>query len=219
MRFSGIALVAGCAAVLHAGTAQASTVFLPVAGDVFRYALSSGERVTLEIVSVRQQENKVLAKVRETKVLPGGESEHATFDLIRTPTSLAIDIPPAGDNARLSPLVYFFAPANPQDSWMAQQGIFLDSAGSAVRYQVTARLEAIETVTGPAGTFEGCRRITYSSSLSDGLPLDRITQLTVWMHPDVGIVRSFSRTGADSRLTELVQYRKFSEAPGSASTR
>lgn len=231
MRFSGIALTLACAGALQAGAAEAAPpttapgakaagaasgdpVFMPVAGDTFRYSLSNGERVTLEIVSVKPRDNQTVARVRESRILPGGESRNATFDLIRTPTSLAIDMPAPGDNARLSPLVYFFAPANPQDSWMAQHGTFLDGTGSPVRYQITAKLEAIETITAPAGTFEGCRRITYSSTLNDGMPAERVTRLTVWLHPDIGIVRSHSRTGEESRLTELVQYQKASQAIG-----
>lgn len=213
MRFSGVALTLACAGALHAGAARATEVFMPVAGDVFRYALSTGEHVTLEIVSVMQRDNQLLAKVRETKLLPGGESRNTTFEIIRTPTALAIDMPAAGDNARISPLVYFFAPANPHDSWTAQQGTFVDPEGSQVRYQLTARLEAIETITSPAGRFEDCRKISYASSLAEGLPADRVTQLTVWLHPRIGIVRSYSLTGGESRLTELVQYRKFSQAP------
>lgn len=185
-----------------------AAVLVPVAGDSYQYALSTGERVTLEVVRVQPRSDQLVATVREARVRPGGEHEESTFDVIRTPTALALDIPGSADNARLSPLVYFFAPAAVQDSWLAQQGVFLDAAGAAVRYQIQAKLEAIETVTGPAGTFNGCHRISYTSSLDQGLPPDRVTQITLWLHPEIGIVRSYSLSRGQARVTELVQFRK-----------
>lgn len=216
MRWSGAALAFWCAVAMQAERAEAAGAMglvVPVAGDQYRYELSTGEQVTLEVVSVRPRESQLLATMRETRMLPGGESRRATFEVIRTETSLAIDMPAPADNARLSPLVYFFAPANPEDTWLAQNGSFIDESGRHLTYRITARLEAIETIRSPAGIFEGCRRIAFSSTLDEGLPANRITRLTVWLHPEIGIVRSYSQTGSRTRLTELVQYRKLKGAP------
>ncbi|MBM3266064.1 MAG: hypothetical protein FJZ01_00310 [Candidatus Sericytochromatia bacterium] len=187
----------------------AGTVLVPVAGDQFRYSVSTGEHVTLEVLRVEPRAEQLVATVRERRVWPDGTSEEAQFDLVRTAQALALDMPPAADNARLSPLVYFFASASVRDSWLAQQGVFLDPTGNQVRYQIQARVDAIETITGPAGTFPGCRRVSYTSTLDSGRSPDRVTRLTLWLHPDIGIVRSYSVTGTSARLTELVGYRKF----------
>ncbi|MBI6546101.1 MAG: hypothetical protein HY692_04860, partial [Cyanobacteria bacterium NC_groundwater_1444_Ag_S-0.65um_54_12] len=209
MRFY-VALVLGMLE-LGNGIANAtvtSYLIVPMVGDTLRYVLSNGNRADLEVISLKQHNDQLIATIRQTCLASNGDiTNQGTFDVIRTEDALALDIPGAGDNARLTPLVYFFAPARLNDSWLAQQGFFLDTHGLAIRYRIMARLDAVETVTAPAGTFSGCHRISYTSTLDEGKATNRVVNLTVWFKPELGIVRTYSELGGSSKVTELIDFK------------
>ena len=172
---------------------------VPRVGDTLSYAVSTGERVVLTTTRVRQLGRGLVATELETVRYPGEESRTTAISVIRTDDALAFEFAPSGSET-LSPLVYFFAPALPHDSWLAQRVSYVDARGRRVAYKVIAQVEAIETVASPAGTFPGCWRLDFSSTANPG---DR---LEAWLEPDLGIVRTQSEYRGRSIVTELTGF-------------
>ncbi len=168
-------------------------------GDTLSYAVSTGERVVLTTTRVRPLGRGLVATEQETVQPPGEKAWTTALSVIRTNDALAFEFAPGGSET-LSPLVYFFAPALPHDSWLAQRVSYVDSRGRRVAYQVIARVDAIETVSSPAGKFAGCWRLDFSSTAN---PHDRIE---AWLKPDLGIVRTQSEYHGRSIVTELTGF-------------
>lgn len=169
---------------------------MPSVGDTLTYSVSTGERVTMRTMLVSQVGDRVVATDEETIARHGLPIHRGLLRIIRTSDALAFDLPSVNGES-LSPLVFYFSRANPKDSWLAQRVSYLDATGRDVKYQVLANFDSIETINAPAGTFARCWRLTFSAS-SD--PTDR---LTVWLDPDIGIVKTQSRERGETIVTQL----------------
>ncbi len=74
--------------------------------------------------------------------------------------------------------------------------------GGLLTSEVTnvAKVIAIENVTVPAGTFQNCLKI--EQRLSSPLPLSFSQQITMWLAPDFGLVKSINNSGVTFELID-----------------
>ncbi|MBU6427800.1 MAG: hypothetical protein KGR26_02200 [Cyanobacteria bacterium REEB65] len=188
-------------ALLLCSPAQASDLhpLVPAIGDTYTYSVSTGERVTLETIRVHQLGDHLVATDRELIRKKGQADRTASVDVIRTDDALAFAVSSQGDSA-ITPLVFFFGQANQDDSWLAQRGSYIGPSGVGVNYQILARVAALETVTVPAGTFPESWKVIFTTTR------DASKHLTVWLRPDLGILRTQSNDRGQNLVTELVGY-------------
>lgn len=65
-----------------------------------------------------------------------------------------------------------------------------DTADSSGTVEINGMLETVEDVSVPAGNFSGCLKIQYTVKQYDGgIPGYTETDTTIWLAPDVGIVK------------------------------
>jgi hypothetical protein len=93
------------------------------------------------------------------------------------------------------PLSYLKGTARAGESWAVGK-----QKNMGAELSTTARMEGMETVTVPAGTFSNCLKVVYTSPKmsgamgnSDGAPRieDGNVQDTIWYMKDVGVVKEF----------------------------
>lgn len=188
------------------GRALQAAPYLPQVGDELRYRVSNGDVAIARVIRTRGQGDRTYAQVVQTLLRQGSEPQTARFTLIRTSDGMAIQMPSGTEGLQLSPLVYYLGVVDQKDSWIAQRGTFRDSDGQEVGYELTAELQATETVTVKAGTFEGCSRISYRTNLpttSSGPP-----ELTFWVKPEIGIVKTRSVQNGQVTETELLSFER-----------
>ncbi|HEY9897704.1 MAG TPA: hypothetical protein V6D00_00860 [Pantanalinema sp.] len=189
--------------------------FTPHVGDELRYALTSGDSFVMRVVKTRSEEGRTLALVEESHSQEGTEArERMTW--VRTEQGMALVLG-APDDASMeqSPLICYVAKASPKDTWTAQSGRYRDTDGAVSEFRIFARLEAIETVTVPAGTFAGCHRIAYQAAIRGEGASER-TRMQLWFKPDLGIVKTRSVQGETVTETALTGYRTASFGQGGA---
>jgi|GEM_PF-2182615 hypothetical protein len=178
----------------------------PQVGDTLRYALSNGDSAVTRVVRVRFDDGKSYATLDETWQ-HGGECTQSRTTLIRSDDGIALERPQSDHRlAKTSPLVCYLVAATPNDTWTAQQGLYRDTSGGITSYRLFARLEAIETVKTPAGTFPGCYRVAYFADPATATSSLTPSDLVVWYKPELGVVRSRSQRAGETLETTLVGY-------------
>lgn len=181
------------------------TPYLPQVGDELRYGVSNGDVAVTRVIRTRGDGKRTYAQVVQTLLRKGNEPQISRFTVIRTEDGMAIQVEPVADGLRLSPMVYYLAMVDPTDSWVAQKGVYRDSDGNEVGYELKAELQALETIKVKAGVFEGCARIAYRSSLA-GQPDGE--ELLFWVKPDLGIVKTRSTRAGQVTETELISFER-----------
>lgn len=210
------------AAALPAAAAPVSP-FTPRVGDTMRYALTGGDSYVMRVVKIRAEEGRTLALVEQTHAQGGNQARGETgsggearerMTWVRTDQGMALVLgTPDDDSMEQSPLICYLAKAALRDTWTAQSGRYRDTDGAVTEFRIFARLEAIETVTVPAGTFEGCHRISYQAA-TRGEEASERTRMQLWFKPDLGIVKTRSVQGDTVTETTLTSYQCASYGQG-----
>lgn len=208
----------GAAALLTLPATAAPTTLAPFTlhvGDTLRYAITNGDSYVMRVVKTRAEEGRTLALVEQTHAQAGAEArERMTW--VRTEQGMALVLgAPDDDSMEQSPLICYLAKASPRDTWTAQSGRYRDADGAVTEFRIFARLEAIEPVTVPAGTFTGCHRIAYQAA-SRGEGASERTRMQLWFKPDLGVVKTRSVQGETVTETALTGYQTVSYGRGGA---
>ncbi|MBO9541598.1 hypothetical protein J7643_13505 [bacterium] len=187
--------------------------FTPHVGDTMRYAITGGDSYVMRVVKTRGDDGRTLALVEETHDTPKQETRDR-LTWVRTDQGMALVLGPTNDSSmEQSPLICYLANSAPKDTWTAQSGRYRDTDGSVTEFRIFARLEAIETVTVPAGTFAGCYRIAYQAA-TKGEPASERTRMQLWFKPELGIVKTRSVQGETVTETTLTGYQTASFGQG-----
>jgi hypothetical protein len=198
-----------------AASAPSATIapFTPHVGDTLRYALTNGDSYVMRVLKTRAEAGRTLALVEKTRSeASGASSERMTW--VRTEQGMAMVLSTSDDSGmEQSPLICYVAKAAPKDMWTAQSGRYRDTEGDMTEYRIFARLEAIETVTVPAGTFAGCHRISYQATTREG-DMNEATRMVLWFKPDLGIVKTRTVQGETVTETSLTGYQTASYGHG-----
>ncbi len=188
------------------------TPYQPQVGDTLRYALSNGDTSTTRVVRIRNEEDRTYATMEQVLDHEGKQRTNRLI-MVRSPEGIALRLPELeGSDDRKSPLVCYLTQAKVNDTWTAQKGAYRDEAGAATEYRVFARLEAIETLTVKAGTFDGCYKIAYRTAMAGSE--QPTSTMVVWFKPEVGIIKTRTVHGDQATETELVSYSLAGYRPG-----
>lgn len=180
----------------------APNLYQPSLGDRFRYELSNGDAVETRVIRLHEAPGETIATLERT-TMHHGKPQATRMVMFRSEEGLALKIPlNQEDQTNLSPLIFYWAKAEPQQGWLAQKGQFRNLRGETVPCEIQARYEGRETVTVPAGVFQDCRRITFWGSPQAENP----TLMTLWLQPELGIIKTRSIEGTSSLETELIDY-------------
>lgn len=180
---------------------SASELYQPTLGDRFRYLLSNGDAVETKVIRVSQDPPETIATLERT-VVHGGTRRSTRVVLLRSPEGFAFRFPHAAHGAQLGPLVYYWAKAELRQVWLAQRGQYRDLSGENVAFEIQGRYEGNETLKVPAGVFQDCWRLSFWGSPAS----ERPTLMTMWVKPDVGIIKTRSLEGSSTLETELVEF-------------
>ncbi len=201
-----LGIVLGLLGALFAAPATA-TPYLPQVGDELRYGISNGDVAITRVIRTRGQGERTYAQVVQTLHRRGADPQTSRFTVIRTAEGMAIQVTPTAEGMQFSPLVYYLKDVEPQDSWVAQKGSYRDASGREVAYELTAELQGLETITVSAGRFEDCARITYRTNLAGAMP-GAPAELTFWVKPEIGIIKTRSQQDGKVTETELLSFQR-----------
>ena len=109
------------------------------------------------------------------------------------------------------PQTFLPIPIGLETEWTVAGEATASVFGIAIKVEATntAKVTAIEDVTGPAGTFRDCLRIEQQlqTQLTPALATLPITSSTMWLAPDIGIVKAISSAGTPNEKTfELISH-------------
>lgn len=207
------------------GGGLAATVNNPMplaVGDRWVYRYSDGSHELVAVESTRSVQGMQAAVVATTALQQGGAREETLLARI---ADGVLELPDTGDpvsvalgNFSVLPLPLQVGPQVTVLDRSVVQGYDFDGDGrpDAMTLRVDREVQAIESVTVPAGTFAGSAKVRTVVRLSATLSSTGAVVSTVatgheWYAPDVGLVRESVVTegsvGSATQVRELTAYR------------